>query len=379
MQVIRHKVPVYQAVANVEERAQLKDGDTVHRPYRSDIVVKDYTKGTAITVTDITATDESLAINTTKVAPFYVDDVDALESKYDIVNKFADDAGRRLEEFIDGDFLGEVINADHTVDDGDIGGTAGTAITLSTSNVLAVFAAAGKKLNKANISMENRYAVISPTTHQLLLEYLAGKDTQMADKTGMNGMVGRFMGFDLYLSNNTYWTGRWTPADQPSDGDTLTIAGVTFTFETGTIDTAGMVKSETSTAVTIDNLVLALNAPATSVSAKYQAVSDANVAALEGISATDGTTYIAITFEGGGEVAVSGSEALDLWSVEIVHLMFGQKGAVDLVIQKEPTVVFKEVSDKLGKNVLPWTLYGIKTFDEGDAALVDVKLNSASW
>ena len=49
---------------------------------------------------------------------------------------------------------------------------------------------------------------------------------------------------------------------------------------------------------------------------------------------------------------------------------------MDLVVQAEPKVVFKEVQDKLGKNVIPWTLYGKKTFDEGAKALVWVKVNT---
>lgn len=380
MQIIRFKEPVYVALANFEERAVLNDGDVVHRPYRSRLLAQDYTKGTAVTIQDIGSTDESLTVDQAKVIPFYVDDIDKLQNKWDTMAKFADDAGRELELIIDRDFLGEVVNADSTVDDGDIGGTAGNAIALSTSNVLSVFAAASKKLNQKNIGMKDRFMVISPTMHQILVEYLAGKDTALGDSTGMNGHVGKFMGFDLYLSNQTYWTGTWTPADQPADGDTITINGVTFTFETGAIDAPGKVKSETSLAVTLDNLVLALNNPGTSVSGKYQAITDTDsLSALQGLVATDGTTAVTLAFEGGGEVTVAASETADLWSATTTHLMAGEKGAVDIVVQKSPSIEFKEVPDKLGKNVLPWMLYGIKTFDEGDAALVDVKLDSSSF
>jgi len=382
MQLVRIKEPVYRALANFEERSTLKDGDTVHRPYRSPLVAQTYVKATDVTLQDVSGTDESLTVDQTKVVPFYVDDIDKIQNKWATANLFADDAGRVLEAFIDGDFLSEVVNARDTIDDGDIGGTAGTAITLTTSNVLKVFAAAGKKLTnqmKADrMSMSNRFAVITPTVYQLIVEYLAGKDTALADSTGLNGKVGKFMGFELYLSVNTYWTGTWTPADMPSDGDTLTINGVVFTFETGTIDAAGKIKSETSTAVTLDNLVAALNAPGTS-SASYSAVSAANQAKLQGLVATDGTTNVTIAFDGGGENPVSASEAADLWSATTSHLMFGIKKAVDLVIQKEPSVEFRMPPLKLGRNVLPWTLYGLKTFDEGKDMMVDVQLNSSQF
>lgn len=382
MQIVRIKEPVYRALANFEERSNLKNGDTVHRPYRSSLLVQSYSKGTAVTVQDVTATDESLSVGTTKIVPFYVDDLDALQNKWDTVNAFADDAGRELEAFIDGDFLAEVANARDTIDDGDIGGVAGNAIALSTSNVLKVFAAASKKLTNqmkgGKMSMSDRFAVITPTTLQVLVEYLAGKDTSLADKVGENGKIGMFLGFELYLSVNTYYTATWTPADQPSDTDTVSINGVTFTFETGAIDAAGKVKSETNLETTLTNLKNALNAPGTS-SSTYSAVSAANQKLLQGLAATSSATALSITFEGGGEVVVAASAAADVWSATKARLMFGKKKCVDLVIQKEPNVVFKDVPDKLGRNVLPWTLYGLKTFEEGKDMMVDVQLDASQF
>ena len=382
MQIVRIKEPVYRALANFEERSNLKNGDTVHRPYRSSLLVQSYTKGTAVSVQDITATDESLSVGTTKIVPFYVDDLDQLQNKWDTVNSFADDAGRELEAFIDGDFLAEVANATDTIDDGDIGGTAGNAIVLSTANVLKVFAAASKKLTNqmkgGKMGMSDRFAVITPTVLQILTEYLAGKDTALADKVGENGKIGMFLGFELFLSVNTRYTATWTPADQPSDGDTVTINGVVFTFETGAIDAAGKVKSETDLATTLDNLVAAANAPGTS-SSKYSAVSAANQKLLQGLTMTDGTTYVSIVIEGGGEVTVAASAAADVWTATTAHLMFGKKKCVDLVIQKEPNVVFKDVQDKLGRNVLPWTLYGLKTFVEGAQMMVNVQLDASQF
>ncbi len=383
MQIVRIKEPVYRALANFEERANLKNGDTVHRPYRSSLLVQSYTKGTSVTVQDVTATDESLSVGTTKIVPFYVDDLDQLQNKWDTVNSFADDAGRELEAFIDGDFLGEVANALDTIDDGDIGGTAGNAIVLSSSNVLKVFAAASKKLTNqmkgGKMSMTDRFAVITPTVLQILTEYLAGKDTALADKVADNGRIGMFLGFELYLSVNTRYSATWTPADQPSDNDTVTINGVVWTFETGTIDAAGEVKSETDLETTLTNLKNALNSPGTGISAKHFAVSAANQKLLQGLVATSTATALSIVMEGAGEVVVSASSAADLWSATTAHLMFGKKKCVDLVIQKEPNVVFKDVQDKLGRNVLPWTLYGLKTFVEGAQMMVNVQLDASQF
>jgi hypothetical protein len=377
MQIIRFKEPVFRALASYEERAMLKNGDTVHRPYRSRMNVQSYTKGTAVTVQDVTATDEYLSVDTTKVVPFYVDDLDDLQNKWPTVNQFADDAGKELFNFIDADFLSEVVNSTSSIDDGDVGGTTGTSIDLTVSNIAKMFASAGKKLDRQNVDRKSRFAVISPTVHQLLLEKMDGKDTQLGDSIGMNGQIGKYMGFELFLSNALYWTGRWTPANQPTDADTITIAGVVYHLVTTIGAVAGNVLVETNTATTLDNLVDAINNP-TVTSAKHVAISAADQKILEGITAVDGTTYLGITWKGGSEAVVSASEANDPWSLQTVYGLFGEKGAIDLVIQQEPKVVFKEVQDKLGKNVIPWTLYGKKTFTEGAKALVKVSIDSST-
>ena len=377
MQIQRFKKPVFKALANYEERAGLSNGDTVHRPYRSTMRVRDYTKGTAVTIGDISSTDESLAVNTTKVVAFYVDDLDDLQNKYATVNTFAYDAGIELWNFIDGQFLGQYTTAVSTITDTDIGGAATGAAIVSVATIPKLFSAAAKKLDRQNIGREKRFAVISPTIHQLLVERMDGKDSALGDSTGMNGHIGKYMGFELYLSNALTFTATWTPANNPSDADTVTINGVVFTFKTTPV-LAGAVDIGGTTADTLANLVLAINGTGTPGSTTYIVLSDANQKTLEGTVAAENDTTLTIVYNGGSESVVAASETADPWSLQVTHQLFGEKGATDLVIQKEPNVNFKEVPDKLGKNVLPWTLYGIKTFREGTLALVDVQVATTS-
>ena len=72
MQDIREKKSVYVALANMELRSLLKDGDTVNKPYRSDMYAQDYVKGTDISFQDISSTNEKLEVTTKKIIPFYV-------------------------------------------------------------------------------------------------------------------------------------------------------------------------------------------------------------------------------------------------------------------------------------------------------------------
>jgi hypothetical protein len=376
MQEYRKKNLVAMALCDVSEKAGLSSGDTIHRPYSSDVVGQSYTKGTAFTVQDVSATDDTLTVSTARVAPFYIDDVDKIQNSYSAADEFSGKAMDKLNRFVDADVLAEYANATSYIDAGDVGGSAGTSISPDTTNINKIFTAAGRKLNSLNVSAQNRFAVIGPAILEVLQQYTAGKDTQIGDKVMENGYIGSRFGFDLYISNNLTYTGTWTPSDNPSNGETLTIGGVTFTFVSTIGTTAGNVLQTTNTATTIANLVDLINNP-TSTTANHVALSSAQKAALEGLVATDGTTYMSLVGPGLGET-VGGGTAQGTWSAEIVHLLFGQKGATALVMQKEPSVEIKDVSDKLGKNFAPWMLYGLKTWNNNKDMLVDGRILATS-
>lgn len=384
MQIVHHKNDVYFAICNFEEQEKLTKGDTVHRPYRSTLSVVDYTRGTAVTIQDITDTDENLQVTTAKIVPFYVDDLDALQHNYRVANQYADDSAKFLGNWIDGDVLGEYDQATSSVDDGDLGGTDANGITVTTANIQKIFAIAGRKLDRLNIGRDKRFAVISPFFHQVLLEYLAGRESSLGDSTGLNAHVGKYMGFNLHLSNNLGWSATLAFGTVPTANDTVVINGVTFTYK-ATPAAAGEVDIGGDAPTSLDNLVAAVNnsngyaAGAGSATAYFE-VSAANRALLRGITATDGTTQMTLKSEGRGAIAVSETltAAADVWTAakQIEHQLFGRQGAIDLVIQKRPVLDVRPVPDKLGSNFLPHTLYGLKTFREGKDMLVDVQRRS---
>lgn len=387
MQQTNYRKAVYRVIVSMEEQETLKKGQTVHRPYRSTLYPRDYTRGTAVTIRDITDTDETLTVTTAKVVPFYVDDLDALQHNYKVLNEYADDSAEVLTNVIDGDVLGESENATSKVDDNEINsGTAGNGFTLTTSNIVSMFAQAKKKLQKQNVAMSDLFAVISPEAESVLIQFLANRESALGDSTGQNGHIGKYMGFDLYVSNGCLFTAELALATNPTNGDTVTINGVTFTFAT-TPAAAGEIDIGGDADATRELLENAINnsqgyAASEGTATTYFEVTAANRDLLVGITATnnDTTNVLRIVCEGAGVLTVSETltAAADVWTgaKQIQHLLFGKKGAIDLVIQKRPNVEIKEVPDKLGKNVLPWTLYGLKTFLEGRRELVDVRVRA---
>lgn len=383
-QEVFYKQNVAMAVADVSFKATMSRGDTLNRPYRSTLTIQSYTRGTAITIDDLTDTNESLTINNEYATGFYIDNFDQIQSNYDVAANYGRDCGVILSNQVDASVLGDYGSATSTVDDGDIGGTDGNSIALTTSNVLAVIGAAKRKLQKLNIPMDNLFGVISPEFQEILIQYGAGRDTNMGDQANKNGFFTSFYGFDLYLSNQLAGSAVLSIATAPTDGDTVIIEGVTFTFKTTLGTTAGNVAIGGSADAARLNLTELINAPRTT-DAGQVALSEANARIMDNITATDSASADTMTVVAKGVGVLNVSETLtdatDAWSTttQVQHNLFGRKGATTLVMQSEPKVQPKEVQDKLGKNILNGVLYGVKTFADGAKQLVDVQIDSQTF
>jgi hypothetical protein len=293
---------------------------------------------------------------------------------------------------LDGDFLGEYDQADHYVANYEMGGGGaagdGIGFTLTTSNVQKMFSTVQKKLARANV-FKDLFFVITPDVQDVLLQYLAGKESALGDSTGLNGHVGKYYGFDLYLSNATGWSAVLAAATLMTDTDTIVINGVTFTADAdGAAVGAGHFSIQGSATLCNAQLAEAINntqAYAASVGAvdTYIEVTAANRTLMHGIVATSDATTVTLKGEGVGYIAVSETltTTSNTWTAatQIQHCLAGKKGAVDMVIQKRPNVEVKDIYNDLGKNVVAWTLYGLKTFDDGDAELVDCKIRSDAY
>ena len=383
-QKVFEKIDVYRAISNSRFEEELKMGDTVNFSHRSLLGAKDYTRGTDVTLQTLTNVNEQLVVNVSKNIPFYIDDLDALQSSYDNLKNYAKDTAKDLSNWIDGDVLAEYDQATSSIDDADINPSTGTAndgFTITTSNLLSMFSIAKKKLKQQN-HFDNLFAVISPSTEQLLLEYLAGKESQLGDSTGRNGNIGRFYGFDLFVSNSTGWSATLLFGTEPTANDTVTVNGVAFKFVASPTD-AGDIDLSGSAATTLDDLVDIINEAGTPGSGTYTDVTAANRLLLDGITATDGTTDMTLKSEGRAFIAVSETltASADVWTgaLQIEHQLFGEKGSIHIVVQKAAGFKVVPDPDRLGTNVHNWILYGLKTFNNHKGGLVDVKVRSDTF
>ena len=391
LQRVSEKIATFRKITSLEEASTLKKGDTVHRPYMGALVANTLGATGAYTRQDISTTDESMTVGDPVEATYYVQDPDVIQSKYSVFKNFNDRAAYALSNKLDGDVLGEYDQADSVVANYELGGggtaSDGVGFTLTVSNLLKVFTRANKKLDLQNLGLGERKAVISPSFKQVLIEYLAGKESSLGDSTGRNGHIGKFGGFELYLSNALGWSGRLENGTIFADGDTITINGVELNFKDTLGAVAGTIHICTDQEKTLNSLVAAINTPGTSVdsadNAGFVALSAANQALLATITATDGGTYMTLKAEGRGYIAVSESvtAVADIWTTtkQIEHNLFLQGTPIDLAIQKMPSVSIWHRDGYVGSDVTTWQMYALKTFAEGARQMVDVAVRSDAF
>jgi hypothetical protein len=400
MQIKRGKMTIYKEIVNMEEQSTLVKGTAVSRPYRSALVVKTLAADGAYERQAITDTTETLTVDTQNVIAIYVTDVDALQTNYNTKNQYGDDAMKRMDEHLDGDILGEYSSASSVVGAYEVAGTGsasdGLGFTLTTSNILSVFSKVRTKLQRKHIPMNDRWAIISPEFFEVLMQFIAGRESLLGDKVGTNPKeMGTYGGFRLFVSEATGWSARLEMATIATDTDTIVINGATFTADAdGAAVGAGHFSIQTTATLCCGQLADAINnseeyAASVGTVDTYIELTAANRAKLEGITAsfTAGDEYLTLKGEGVGYVVVSETltTTANTWTstYQIQHNLFGQGKPIDLVVQKYPKIAFKDRSDAsfgyIGQDMVVWDLYGLKTFTEGADALVDVQILSGGF
>ena len=354
-------------IANMEEQAILRDGDMVHRPYYSDVVVNNYTKGTDVTVQDVSATDEYLVVNKSKEATVYIDEIDVKQNKYDAANKYIDRMTYALKKDIDWAFLQEVLNAEYSIDDGDMWGTPGNPITVSVANAFSLFTKTEAKMNAKDIEdTKPWFFVITPDVKAAiqqtnLVNWFNQADAALRGTLKGVGYLGTWGNFNLFVSNNVAHSNKVTVSSLAAD-DYVTINGAKITFKASP-SAAGQCKP---TLAALEGMINGVMATAGDY-VEFDAADRAKLLAVNAKAIDDGTDVTIVT-AGSVTYAQSGVTL----GGEVAHCWAGQYGCSDMVIQKDVAVQKNKEPKKTGYNYLCWTLYGIKTFTEGAKRCIKV-------
>lgn len=364
-------------------------------------------------------TDETLVVNLKKEVSFQIPKWQTLQFNTPVVRKRARKAANRMWLTIDADALGQLTtNAANFLDNQYFGGSAGTPILPSTGNILSVFTTAREVLESnnveyvptagdADVAMETSElmltAAISPRAYNMIQQFVAGKNSNLGDKTVMMGYRGHFMEFNLYVSNNLPWETWINMSVNPTDGDTLTIGGVLFTFKNTATVTTGFVQIASTAALTVTNLVAALNAPYTNIAQAtntgYVAYVQANLTFAQqymfqnaggttpqltasqitsaGVASASGTTLkIFVIGQSVVSIAAVFTSATNKVNFQEQHALFGTSRSIDMIMQRKPNLDEQPVSGKVARDYINWNLWGRKVFTEQKVQMIDVRFDT---
>ena len=352
------------------------NGRKFHIPILTHIADGTYTPGTDIVDTDLISSDQELEVNTFKYGSAYIDDVEVRQSLYDAAARSSMSIMRTLNNRIEQAFLNNITSAQHTVDAGSVGGSSGSNIDLSQSNAVAVFTAGHTKLDLVDAPMANRVAVVGAHTVRILREVKGNRETMLGDSVLQNGLIGSWQGWQVVQNNNLPWSATLTINGVPTAAETVTIAGVVFTFVASIGSTAGNVLIGTA-AETRANLKAAVEA-GSGAGTTYIEVSAENRHLLRKRNVAC-TSAEAMSFTGNGDLIVSETATNVAWSAQLQSSWFGLRGATDMVVQLPVRVETTRVEKRFGTRVKALVGYGVKTFDDGARGLVRVKISASSW
>lgn len=380
------KKSVAMVMADTSFDSTMRSGDVLVRTYRStdaEDVPGVITRYEDITPTDVTDTAETLTVNKQFGDLIQLDDFDAIQSKYNVAINYGKDQGIKMTTQVDADVLGEVVNAESTVDAGDVGGTAGQGIALTTANVLNVVTAATKKLTKLNVYDDAKVGIVSPEFEEIITQYYGVKATDLGDDVTLNGYFTKMSGYKLHTSNNLTGTAVLAMATNPTATNTVVIQGVTFTFVSSIGTTPGNVLIGGSADATRANLEALINAPHTTT-ANGVALSAANAKKFRArVSAVNDDTAntLTVTYKWAGVLTVSETlaDAGDIWTTTLQkqHCVFGVKNKMTtLVMQKKPSVEVRKEPRQQTDNIINTMLYGLKTFRDNAKCMVNVEIKA---
>jgi hypothetical protein len=381
-QEVFQKVLVGKMICNTRFQSVLSYGASVARVAYdiSGINVRTVTRGAASIIDAITDTAETLTINLEKEAVFHISDGEATQTgPLNPGEVIGGQIAHKVAQDLDYQIFKQVTNAAQTFDTGDLTTlvSSGTPITLSSTTVPQMVTRMPAKLRHGtNQTITNMALVVDAYAAADIEQYLLGKQFSIVESVFKNGYVGPIATASVYVSENLSSSATFTISATPTDGDTVTINGVTFTFNTALSTFGGSVLISGSAANANTNLTALVNNP--TVTTTYGvALSAANANTINQISkmaAVAAATNTKVTGAGRLVVTQSMTSTLAVFSANMIHAYYGKMGAIDLVIQDMKEVDMRVTPDRRGTNVFSSYLAGVKTFADGAKKFLDVQL-----
>lgn len=428
-EVSHYIAPVYKAIADEHIKGQLSMGQVFHRTLTGDFTVNNLGSDGSYSPQEWYEGDETVTVNIAKEVSVRLEKENIYKTHLPLLAKKSEKSMNALFRKIDGlVFKTAQQNAGQTLDLSALTGQAnnvGQGITVTNANIPNIFTIAETMLIASNMDYEptgnwtgqfkidkSRYvpvAVISSQVYSSLLLYLGGKTTELGDRVSiegkiMSGNVGKFMGFNVFVSNALPWTGQLQLPVAVTNGDTVTFLygvskniegtvssqAITFKFVTSATNPGEITLSGTAS-VNASRLVAAINSPYVSTistnfiplavpSSVFGQVFLSNI-----VASVDGTTNtsVDIIVDGMGNIPVSQTmtSVSNTWLATSLqtHCIMGVSRTVALVMPRMAEIYENPVSGKVARDYVAWCYFGLEVFSDQAPGIIDVQVATVGY
>lgn len=189
-------------VINRDYEGEIRDvGDSVKINAIGAISVGNYTKNSDMTDPEVLdGAQTTLLIDQAKFFNFFVDDIDRVQTRPDVMNEAMREAGYALKDELDGFLAAKWSEAGNN-----IGTNASPKTDAHTANYAYNYLLElGTLLDEDNVPSDGRWVIVPPWYKEYLLKdsRLINPGTPQAEQRLANGVVAQLAGFTVLVSNN---------------------------------------------------------------------------------------------------------------------------------------------------------------------------------
>jgi hypothetical protein len=373
------------SLANREpgDALNVQGGKKYHKPIIGFSKMVPYTPitGTA-TQQLVTTEDEALTVTRTSDAEVISIDIDDTELSQlvdqNLVSRYSEDLGHAMRDSVEKRWVGKIEGYQ------DIG-TAAAPVSFAGADIFDIVEDGLALVDVADVEAQ-RVLLVGPREYRAIERAAAQRESNLGDTTFVNGYPARaFLDAMVVTSNNLPWSATLTVATQPTDGDTVTVFGTTFTFKTTLTPTPGEVLIGGSAANARTNLKHAIEGTGTP-GTDYVAVSTTQQMYLQR------NRRIAVTivsndmnFTGFGDISVSETltAAADVWSKQVKNIFFTTVGATDLALQLDSGLEMSRPKPASGEikvtRLSGLVMHNAKTFTDGLYSTVKTFVDASNY
>lgn len=374
-QAFRNKALASAALCDDQFKDSIKVGDQVDFGMASGVGVQTYVPHTNISRTGTVLKNDSLTITFDEVSDFYTDIKELKQAPFDVEATQSAQMGFVLAQKVDQQtFSTAVANAGATL--------ASSATTVDESNIENVVTAAKARLGYNRVRKGAKLCAFVPFNWTAYLGRLqTAKGFGEADSALKNGFAGRSHGFEVMESDNLPYTQSFTMTTNPSDGNTVTFYGQTFTYKT-TPANPGDVKIGASAAATHANLIAAVANSGTGDGTDYVALEQESQLELKNAQVVMGTisSNVATLSGYGHPFAVDTlTEGTDGFVTDAVGtVIFAAEKSVARAMQIMPELEIRKEPRSYDINMMMRQVYGLTVFDRYTRDIVTLDFNATN-